>query len=215
MCFYILDNALQNICFKLQYNHNVPVKIMYYICSKSQCARINTFLLLTCIFTLVYLVFPVCRWLLPLVALPFSFLPSWIHYKLFKWYFSNRPIHDGAVVATAKLVSPYCLRNVTNMANEEMQRVDVPDYHLLQRHRHKLWFYYGASDGWCPVKYCYYMLQRYPDADVTLCEHDIEHAFCLESSYKMAALTWKKLSQTVFKSPVCVVNNGIQQIQQS
>ena len=43
MCFYILDNALQNICLKLQYNHNVPVKIMYYICSKSQCARINTF----------------------------------------------------------------------------------------------------------------------------------------------------------------------------
>ena len=136
------------------------------------------------------------------MAMPASLLPTWLRHKIVGWYFSSRPVHDGAVKATAKLLSPYCLRNVTNMADEEMRRVDVPDYHLLQRHRHKLWFYYGANDGWCPVKYCYDMQERYPDADVTLCQHGIEHAFCLDSSRQMAELTWKKLRQTVFKQDV-------------
>ena len=62
-----------------------------------------------------------------------SLLPAWITTRLIRWYFEGRPVHYGAVMATARLVNTYSVRNATNMANEEMQTVDVPDYHLLQR----------------------------------------------------------------------------------
>ena len=129
--------------------------------------------------------------------LPVSILPHWLRYNLSSWYFKNRAVHEGVIEGTCKLVQPYCLRNVTNMANEEMQKVDVPDYHLLQRYRHTIWFYYGVGDGWCPVNYCHDMRRRYPDANVTLCSHGIAHAFCMESSIEMAELTWKKLTDVL------------------
>ena len=46
---------------------------------------------------------------------------------------------------------------------------------------HKLTFYYGAKDNWCPQEYCREMMCRFPMADVRLCQSDIPHAFVLQS----------------------------------
>ena len=137
------------------------------------------------------------RWAAPVLIYPVSWLPSWFHNKVLMWYFGKRSVHPSAITATQQLVSSSSIRNITNMANEEFQKVVVADYHLIQRYLKKLWFYYGSCDHWCPVEYYIDMKKRFPQADITLCDGGFKHAFCLESSVPMAERVWKYLKQNI------------------
>ena len=132
-----------------------------------------------------------------ILVYPLSWLPVWFHNTVLSWYFGNRPIHPGAIAATQQLVSSSSLRNITNMANDEFQKVVVADFELIKRQLWKLWFYYGSRDHWCPVDYYIDMKKRFPDGDITLCDGGFEHAFCLEASTPMAERVWKYLSENV------------------
>lgn len=137
------------------------------------------------------------RWMLPLLAYPISWFPDWLHSWILNWYFRNQSIHPCSVKATKQLISSSSVRNLTNMAHEEFETVNTADYHLIEKHLDKLWFYYGASDYYCPLEYYNEMKERFPKADITLCQSGFEHAFCLESSKEMAAIVWKYLVENV------------------
>ncbi len=83
------------------------------------------------------------------------------------------------------------------MAACEMKEVVQMDVDTVNNHLSKLLFYYGTSDGWCPVDYYYDTKARFPNGDIRLCKHGIEHAFVLESSELMADLVWNWMKEEI------------------
>lgn len=59
-------------------------------------------------------------------------------------------------------------------------QVDKRDDAFLKRSWRLLSFYYGKQDGWCPIDYFEDMRRDYPQADITLCDRNIEHAFVMD-----------------------------------
>ena len=59
---------------------------------------------------------------------------------------------------------------------------------LISDHIDKLVFYYGSSDLWAPRSYYNEMVEKFPQAQIHLCERNIKHAFVLESNEAMAEI---------------------------
>ena len=139
------------------------------------------------------------RWLAPLFIYPVSFLPDKVLDYVLQWYFKDST-PECAVGATKSLISSGAIRTITNMAHEEMQNVVKADYDLIQKHLDKLWFYYGASDHWCPVEYYEDMKLRFSSGDIQLCKENFDHAFVLNDSDGMAKIAWKWACDNVISS---------------
>ena len=59
-------------------------------------------------------------------------------------------------------------------------------------------FYFGTTDGWCPMSYVEDMKTKLGDnIDAHICTEGIEHAFVIKGSHKMAdiASNWHKEKQ--------------------
>ena len=135
----------------------------------------------------------ICRWSVPFFTFALSLLPQRLTSLLVSYFFDDGSVHADALLAISKIIQPSAARNITSMGHEEMQTVADADVTLLRRHFRKLWFYYGTRDAWCPLQYCSDMRARLPEADITVCERNIEHAFCLRSSREMAEIVAAKL----------------------
>ena len=143
------------------------------------------------------------RWLAPwLMLIPRYLIPASLKYYLLKWYFRGRNIPESAIKATLKLADPSPISCVAEMGNEELQTVCGADYHLIEDNLDKLLFYYGQNDHWCPVKFYDEMKERYPSADIRLCQEGFQHAFVLESSKEMAEWVWEWLEENVREAKV-------------
>lgn len=126
-------------------------------------------------------------WMIPLLTFPLLFLP----YRV-KRFLVERCFRVGitrcAVEATVKLLSPSAYGNSVYLASIEMQSVCELDIETVEKNIERLCFYYGTGDAWCPVDYHHSMIRLFPSADIHLCSHNIEHAFVLRDSEKMAAI---------------------------
>lgn len=71
------------------------------------------------------------------------------------------------------------------MADQEMIRVREVDLDNVVRNKHRIKFYYGATDGWTPLDYQKQLKERIPDVDASVDEDQINHAFVLRSSIEM------------------------------
>uniref|UniRef100_A0A3B4A433 Lipid droplet-associated hydrolase n=1 Tax=Periophthalmus magnuspinnatus TaxID=409849 RepID=A0A3B4A433_9GOBI len=60
--------------------------------------------------------------------------------------------------------------NAMYMGGQEMKKVLDRDNATIKKHLHKLIFYYGAADHWCPVEYYNDIKRDFPDGDFRLCE---------------------------------------------
>lgn len=74
------------------------------------------------------------------------------------------------------------------MANDEMKRVCEADYDHIEQNKNILKFYYGATDGWTPVKYCQQLKEKVPNIDAQIDIYQFSHAFVLRSSIEMGKL---------------------------
>lgn len=86
------------------------------------------------------------------------------------------------------LLQPFCLANAAYLGSQEMIQVRKRDDEIIKEHLPKLTFYYGKTDGWCPVKYYEDMKKDFPEGDIRLCEKGISHAFVLGFSQEVAAI---------------------------
>lgn len=84
-----------------------------------------------------------------------------------------------------EMLNPVVLRRIINLAREEMRYVREADYETISQHADKLWFYYGAKDGWTPVKYYREMKARYPKLNAQLCQRGFQHSFVLKNDIAM------------------------------
>ena len=111
-------------------------------------------------------------------------------------YFGVDRVTPCAIDATLKLASPGAIASSAYMGKAEMELVREPDLETISKHLEKLFFYYGANDHWCPVKYHDEMKATFPQACIQLCNRDIDHAFVLRSSDQMAGIVceWLRTS---------------------
>ena len=126
------------------------------------------------------------RWAASHTIRPATLLPASVQRSILEWYFKDTNTSDCGIDATLKLVDPECLKNIAYMAHDEFQEIVQPNHDVIDKHLDKLWFYYGASDHWVPVKYYEDMKAKYPTANIQLCQDDIQHAFCLDAGSSMA-----------------------------
>jgi len=90
-----------------------------------------------------------------------------------------------SVKAVRQMLNPRALHKIIYLAKEEMKYVREPDDETISKHIDKLWFYYGASDGWVPVKYYKNIMSKYPDLNAQLCQRGFQHTFVLKNDEDM------------------------------
>ncbi|XP_047108318.1 lipid droplet-associated hydrolase-like [Schistocerca piceifrons] len=112
----------------------------------------------------------------------FTLFPSKIQYCLLYLYFLIRGSGSDASDVTRQLINPQILRNVFSLADDEMNTVQELDHHVVDLHKDKLFFYYGATDNWTPVSYFEQLLKLHPNVKAQLCSNNFEHAFVLSSA---------------------------------
>ncbi|XP_028635231.1 lipid droplet-associated hydrolase [Grammomys surdaster] len=91
-------------------------------------------------------------------------------------------------VPVRDILQPFCLANAAYLGGQEMIRIVKRDDDIIKEHLPKLTFYYGKTDGWCPVKYYEDMKKDFPEGNIYLCEKGIPHAFVLGFSQEMATI---------------------------
>lgn len=87
-----------------------------------------------------------------------------------------------------QLLDPRVLGRVIKLAREEMKYVKEADHETISKHADKLWFYYGASDNWVPMKYYKNMISRHPDLNAQLCQRGFQHSFVLKDDIDMGRI---------------------------
>lgn len=97
------------------------------------------------------------------------------------------------------LIQPFCLANAMYLGGQEMKQVVKRDDEIIKEHLSKLTFYYGRSDGWCPVKYYEDIKKDFPEGDIRLCEKDIPHAFILHFSQDVAGMVAEWVNDNLSK----------------
>ncbi|CAO2605097.1 Lipid droplet-associated hydrolase [Lemmus lemmus] len=86
------------------------------------------------------------------------------------------------------LLQPFCLGKRALQSCSPLLAVDVGGEDKMVFFVFQLTFYYGKTDGWCPVRYYEDMKKDFPDGDIRLCEKGISHAFVLGFSQEVAAI---------------------------
>lgn len=126
--------------------------------------------------------------ILRLVYVMFAKLPVFMQVFLLSVYFFIASIPRTYLGTALKYSRLSITDKVIYLANEEMEKVVVADIDTIARNKDLLKFYYGASDGWAPVKYCHDLQQSVPGIDAEIDIYKISHAFVLKSSVQMGKL---------------------------
>ena len=137
-------------------------------------------------------------WMTSVALCPIYYLiPTSIQRWIMRWYFGRKNIPECAIKATLKVVTPMAASNAVYMGKSEMAKVVTADHDIIRANLHRLMFYYGAEDSWCPVSYYEDMKKMHPTGDIKLDNSKMEHAFCLEASQEMAKILWPWLLERI------------------
>lgn len=139
---------------------------------------------------IIYL-FPFLCWLIHWL-LPFESMKK----KLISFYFSQSPSDDRPFLVDTvanDLLNSTSMRNILQMAKEEMNVVQQRPDDIIRRHLAKLTFYYGVNDHWVPNTVPRQMKETYPHGDIVLCQNKYLHAFVVKHSRELAKFVFHRL----------------------
>jgi len=119
--------------------------------------------------------------LVKLLAWWIDFVPFTVKKWLCSWHMNHSNVPDSVLTAAAELPCLHVFRNIIHLSNDEMQLVTDLDKSLLS-FPDKLVFYYGTTDGWCPLSYGEDMKELLPEEQVLIDEEQCEHAFVIRDS---------------------------------
>ena len=120
----------------------------------------------------------------------------WLKRKLVSYYFSNTPSADRSILVDTvlyDLLNPLALRNLLQMANEEMRVVDKRNDRIIEQFLDKITFYYGTNDHWVPNGLAKEMKILYPKGDIIECSNRYLHAFVLRHSKELAKIVFDRI----------------------
>jgi len=142
--------------------------------------------------------YPILIYLLPflcsMINLLFPF--DWLKRKFLSYYFSNSPSNDRLILIDTvlyDLLNPLTIKNLLQMANEEMSVVKKRDDQIIERFINKLTFYYGTNDHWVPNNIPKQMKELYPRGDIIECTNSYLHAFVLKHSKELANIVFHRI----------------------
>lgn len=98
-------------------------------------------------------------------------------------FFYGIPVKYTKEIQT--MIDPKVLYRIINLAKEELMYVKEADHEIISKHSDKLWFYYGSSDGWVPIKYYKNMISKHPNLNAQLCQRGFNHSFVLKNDIDM------------------------------
>ncbi|KAM9708352.1 lipid droplet-associated hydrolase isoform 3-T4 [Menidia menidia] len=133
------------------------------------------------------------RYLAYLPVFLLSLLPAAARAALVRLALGRMATQDPWTVGAAvELLSGDCAANALYLGGQEMKRVQQRDDHTIRDHLHRLVFYYGAADPWCPVRFYRGVREAFPRGDVHLCGRGLRHAFVLDAGQEVARMvaTW-------------------------
>ncbi|XP_072749257.1 lipid droplet-associated hydrolase isoform X2 [Anoplolepis gracilipes] len=90
-----------------------------------------------------------------------------------------------SIKAVQEMLNPKVLGRIIKLGREEMKYVKEADHDTISKYTDKLWFYYGANDGWTPVKFYRNMVSKHPDLNAQLCQRGFQHSFVLKNDLDM------------------------------
>jgi pimeloyl-ACP methyl ester carboxylesterase len=142
--------------------------------------------------------YPILIYLLPflcsMINLLFPF--DWLKRKYLSYYFSDSPLNDRSILIDTvlyDLLNPLTIKNLLQMANEEMSVVKKRDDQIIERFIDKLTFYYGTNDHWVPNNIPKQMKEFYPKGDIIECTNRYLHAFVLKHSKELANIVFHRI----------------------
>ena len=84
-------------------------------------------------------------------------------------------------------LSPSTIQNALLMTHGELEQISDLNDSLLKREAHRLLYYYGASDDWCPLTHYLNMIQKTEGrSSIYLCNLGLPHAFVLKHGKTLA-----------------------------
>lgn len=124
----------------------------------------------------------------------FVYLPRIIQLVLLRIAFLFLRIPPGNVGAVLELIEPHVLNKVFFLAHNEMKEVRELDHETIDKNITKLRLYYGATDGWTPLRYYEELKQKHRGIKAEVCSRGYDHAFVLRNSIEVAVLVsdWLK-----------------------
>jgi len=142
--------------------------------------------------------YPIIIYLLPflcwLINLLFPFV--WLKRKILSYYFLNSPLEDRSLLIDTvlyDLLNPLTIKNLLQMANEEMFVVNKRNDDIIKCYLNKITFYYGTNDHWVPNDIPKQMKNLYPKGDIIECNNKYIHAFVLRHSKELAKIVFHKI----------------------
>ncbi|CAF2442324.1 unnamed protein product [Rotaria sp. Silwood2] len=142
--------------------------------------------------------YPILIYILPFICFIINLLfPfNWLKRKLISYYFSNSPLDDRSILIDTvlyDLLNPLTIKNLLQMANEEMSLVKQRNDQIIKRFINKITFYYGTNDHWVPNHIAKQMKQIYPKGDIIQCTNRYLHAFVLKHSKELAKIVFDRI----------------------
>ncbi|CAF1027201.1 unnamed protein product [Rotaria sp. Silwood1] len=116
--------------------------------------------------------------------------------KLISYYFSNSPLDDRSILIDTvlyDLLNPITIKNLLQMANEEMFVVRKRNDKIIKCFINKITFYYGTNDHWVPYDIVKQMKEIYPKGDIIECSNRYLHAFVLRHSKELAKIVFDRI----------------------
>jgi pimeloyl-ACP methyl ester carboxylesterase len=142
--------------------------------------------------------YPILIYLLPFLCFLLKFLIpfDWLKRKIISNYFSNSPLEDRSILTDTvidDLLNPLTIKNLLQMANEEMSVVQKRPDDIIERFIDKITFYYGTNDHWVPHDIPTQMKYLYPQGDILECTNKYMHAFVLKHSKELAKIVFHRI----------------------
>jgi len=137
-------------------------------------------------------------YLLPFLCFIFNLLfPfDWLKRKIISYYFLNSPVEDRSILIDTilyDLLNPLTIKNLLQMANEEMVVVDKRNDEIIKQYIDNITFYYGTNDHWVPNHIPQQMKNLYPKGDIIECTNKYMHAFVLRHSKELANFVFHRI----------------------
>lgn len=135
--------------------------------------------------------------LLLFLAWIFTFFPVVLQVLLVRLFGLFYGIPGKHVKAVIQFINPYVLKRVIRLGKEEMQYVKDRNDSVISQNIKKLWFYYGASDGWAPVRYYKDLKSKHPEVNAEVCKRGFYHSFVLCHDRQMGQIVGDLINESI------------------
>lgn len=90
--------------------------------------------------------------------------------------------------AYVNYLNPNILEKSVFLSKDVIDNYKTVDYEFIEKNKKNLTFFYGARDGWVPIKYYNDLKYNVTDIDAVLDETNMPHTFVFKKNNKMSKI---------------------------